>query len=111
MNTDDGQAQNWALPRRPVRVLARVSPIRTGHLPGLTPGAPIMSISEVTSAASPATAGPAAARPLRLPWVLSLTSAAYFMVVLDSLVVATALPRISRDLGVGLATSQWTVNS
>ncbi len=36
---------------------------------------------------------------------------AYFMVVLDSLVVITALPRIQHDLHVGLATPQWTVNS
>ena len=32
----------------------------------------------------------------RLRWVLALTSLAYFIVVLDSLVVITALPRISR---------------
>jgi EmrB/QacA subfamily drug resistance transporter len=47
----------------------------------------------------------------RLGWTLGLTSAAYFMVVLDSLVVITALPRMQRDLHVGLATLQWTVNS
>jgi EmrB/QacA subfamily drug resistance transporter len=47
----------------------------------------------------------------RLGWILGLTSAAYFMVVLDSLVVITALPRMQRDLHVGLATLQWTVNS
>ena len=33
------------------------------------------------------------------------------MVVLDSLVVITALPRMQRDLHVGLPTLQWTVNS
>ncbi len=48
---------------------------------------------------------------LRLGWVLGLTSAAYFMVVLDALVVITALPRMQRDLHVGLAALQWTVNS
>src|SRR5258708_7721469 len=47
----------------------------------------------------------------RLGWTLGLTSAAYFMVVLDSLVVITALPRMQRDLHAGLATLQWTVNS
>jgi EmrB/QacA subfamily drug resistance transporter len=47
----------------------------------------------------------------RLGWILGLTSAAYFMVVLDALVVATALPRMQHDLHVGLATLQWTVNS
>src|SRR5258707_14866325 len=47
----------------------------------------------------------------RLGWILGLTSAAYFMVVLDSLVVIMALPRMQRDLHVGLASLQWTVNS
>ena len=54
--------------------------------------------------------GPAARAP-RLGWVLGLTSVAYFMVVLDSLVVVTALPRMQHDLHVGLATLQWTVNA
>jgi EmrB/QacA subfamily drug resistance transporter len=56
-------------------------------------------------------AGPPAPQPARRGWVLGLTSAAYFMVVLDSLVVITALPRMQHDLHVGLATLQWTVNS
>src|SRR5258708_34518154 len=58
-------------------------------------------------------AGPpsSAARAPRLGWILGLTSAAYFMVVLDSLVVITALPRMQRDLHAGLAPLQWTVNS
>jgi EmrB/QacA subfamily drug resistance transporter len=47
----------------------------------------------------------------RLRWVLGLTSAAYFMVVLDSLVVITALPQMRRDLHANLASLQWTVNS
>jgi EmrB/QacA subfamily drug resistance transporter len=47
----------------------------------------------------------------RLRWVLGLTSAAYFMVVLDSLVVITALPQMQRDLHADLASLQWTVNS
>ena len=47
----------------------------------------------------------------RLGWILGLTSAAYFMVVLDALVVITALPQMQRDLNVGLPTLQWTVNS
>jgi EmrB/QacA subfamily drug resistance transporter len=57
------------------------------------------------------TAGKPAAQQSRLSWILGLTSAAYFMVVLDSLVVITALPRMQRDLHVGLLTLQWTVNS
>src|SRR5260221_5960334 len=57
------------------------------------------------------TAGTAAGKRPRLGWILGLTSAAYFMVVLDSLVVITALPRMQHDLHVSLATLQWTVNS
>src|SRR4029453_14481682 len=44
-------------------------------------------------------------------WVLALTSVAYFMVVLDALVVITALPAIGGDLAAGMATLQWTVNA
>jgi EmrB/QacA subfamily drug resistance transporter len=47
----------------------------------------------------------------RLCWVLGLTSTAYFMVVLDSLVVITALPQMQGDLHASLASLQWTVNS
>ena len=48
---------------------------------------------------------------LRFGWILGLTSAAYFMVVLDALVVVTALPRMQHDLHVGISTLQWTVNA
>jgi EmrB/QacA subfamily drug resistance transporter len=47
----------------------------------------------------------------RMSWVLGLTSLSFFMCVLDSLVVITALPRMQADLHVGLATLQWTVNA
>ena len=40
----------------------------------------------------------------RLGWILGLTSTAYFMVVLDALVVVTALPRMQHDLHVGIPT-------
>src|ERR1700761_2602681 len=50
------------------------------------------------------------ARP-RLGWVLGLTSTAYFMVVLDSVVVITALPRMQRDLHASLASLQWTLTA
>ena len=46
-----------------------------------------------------------------LAWVLGLTALSYFMVVLDSLVVITALPRMQHDLHVSLSTLQWTVNA
>jgi len=52
---------------------------------------------------------PAANR--RLGWVVGLTSTAYFMVVLDSVVVITALPRMQRDLHVSLSSLQWTLNA
>jgi MFS family permease len=40
-----------------------------------------------------------------------LTSVAYFMVALDTLVVVTALPSIHRELGGSVSTLQWTVNA
>lgn len=40
-----------------------------------------------------------------------LTSVAYFMVALDTLVVITALPSIHRALGGGAGTLQWTVSA
>ena len=48
---------------------------------------------------------------IHLGWVMALTSTAYFMVVLDSVVVITALPRMQRDLHVSLASLQWTLNA
>jgi EmrB/QacA subfamily drug resistance transporter len=47
----------------------------------------------------------------RLGWVVALTSTAYFMVVLDSVVVITALPRMQGDLHVSLSSLQWTLNA
>ncbi|HXW58450.1 MAG TPA: MFS transporter, partial [Solirubrobacteraceae bacterium] len=47
----------------------------------------------------------------RLGWVVALTATAYFMVVLDALVVVTALPHMQRDLHVGVSSIQWTVNA
>ena len=44
-------------------------------------------------------------------WVLGLTSAAYFMVVLDSVVVITALPRMQADLHASVASLQWTLTA
>jgi EmrB/QacA subfamily drug resistance transporter len=44
-------------------------------------------------------------------WVLGLSGVASFMVVLDLLVVATALPTIQRDLGASLEDLEWTVNA
>jgi EmrB/QacA subfamily drug resistance transporter len=46
-----------------------------------------------------------------LRWVLGLTSTAYFMVVLDSVIVITALPRMQRDLHAGVSSLQWTVSA
>ncbi|HEX6526116.1 MAG TPA: DHA2 family efflux MFS transporter permease subunit [Streptosporangiaceae bacterium] len=46
-----------------------------------------------------------------LGWVLGLTSTAYFMVVLDAVVVITALPRMQQDLHAGIASLQWTLTA
>jgi EmrB/QacA subfamily drug resistance transporter len=57
------------------------------------------------------TRSPSARTATQLRWVLGLTSTAYFMVVLDALVVITALPRMQHDLHANVASLQWTVNS
>src|ERR1700748_1293691 len=44
-------------------------------------------------------------------WTFALTALALFMVVLDNLVVTTALPSIRRDLGSGVQALEWTVNA
>ena len=44
-------------------------------------------------------------------WALALASVASFMVVLDMLVVATALNTIRHDLGASIADLEWTVNA
>jgi hypothetical protein len=44
-------------------------------------------------------------------WAFALTSMALFMVVLDNLVVATALPVIRVDLGATIEELEWTVNA
>jgi len=44
-------------------------------------------------------------------WVLALTSLASFMVILDMLVVATALTAIRRHLHASLGGLEWTVNA
>jgi len=54
---------------------------------------------------------PATSGRSRLGWVIGLTSTAYFMVVLDSSVVLTALPRMQDDLHASLTSLQWTVNA
>ncbi|WP_279581765.1 MFS transporter [Fodinicola feengrottensis] len=44
-------------------------------------------------------------------WVLALTSAASFMIALDTTVVTTALSTIRRDLGASVETLEWVVNA
>jgi MFS family permease len=44
-------------------------------------------------------------------WTFAVTSIALFMVVLDNLVVTTALPVIRVDLGASLEQLEWTVNA
>src|SRR5919197_5352 len=43
-------------------------------------------------------------------WTFAIVSIALFMVVLDNLVVTTALPSIRRDLGGGVQALEWIVN-
>jgi MFS family permease len=57
------------------------------------------------------TRSPSIAPATQLRWVLALTSTAYFMVILDTGALFTALPRMQRDLHADLASLQWTVNS
>ena len=47
----------------------------------------------------------------RTVWTFAITSIALFMVVLDNLVVSTALPVIRVDLGASLQQLEWTVNA
>jgi len=47
----------------------------------------------------------------RTLWTFAITSVALFMVVLDNLVVSTALPVIRVDLGASLEQLEWTVNA
>jgi EmrB/QacA subfamily drug resistance transporter len=47
----------------------------------------------------------------RIIWTFVVTSIALFMVVLDNLVVSTALPVIRVDLGASLEELEWTVNA
>src|SRR3954469_4887933 len=44
-------------------------------------------------------------------WTFAITAVALFMVVLDNLVVTTALPSIRADLGGGVQDLEWTVNA
>ena len=44
-------------------------------------------------------------------WTFAITSIALFMVVLDNLVVSTALPVIRVDLGASIEQLEWTVNA
>jgi EmrB/QacA subfamily drug resistance transporter len=47
----------------------------------------------------------------RLQWVVVLTAVGSFMAALDTLVVASALTTIQRDLGASLTDLEWTVNA
>src|SRR3954449_95083 len=48
---------------------------------------------------------------MRPRWTFAIVSTALFMVVLDNLVVTTALPSIRADLGASIENLQWTVNA
>ncbi|QKV73432.1 DHA2 family efflux MFS transporter permease subunit [Amycolatopsis sp. Hca4] len=59
---------------------------------------------------TPTPVAPAAGRTQRR-WVLVIASVASFMVVLDALVVSTALTAIRTDLGASVTELEWTVNA
>lgn len=63
----------------------------------------------MSTSTSPAVVAAAEERSRR-NWVLVITSIASMMVVLDSLVVATALTAIRTDLGASITELEWTVN-
>src|SRR5204863_565570 len=44
-------------------------------------------------------------------WTFAIVSVGLFMVVLDNLVVTTALPSIRASLGAGIQSLEWTVNA
>ena len=77
----------------------------------MNPATAAQTAFESTADGQVTAARPAPQPKIRRGWVLGLTSAAYFMVVLDALVVITALPRMQLDLHVGLPALQWTVNA
>ncbi len=52
-----------------------------------------------------------AGRTARHGWALVLTSVAFFMTALDSLVVVTALPAIHAGVGGSIGTLEWTINA
>ena len=69
-----------------------------------------------TPASGHGPAGPGPAQAQWFPtagqrWVLALTSIGSFVVILDMLVVATALTAIQRDLHASMADLEWTVNA
>jgi EmrB/QacA subfamily drug resistance transporter len=49
--------------------------------------------------------------PARTIWTFAITSVALFMVVLDNLVVSTAIPVIRVDLDASIEQLEWTVNA
>src|SRR3954453_302686 len=68
-----------------------------------------MTATASTSRRRVAPAGPGK-RPRPL-WTFAIVSVALFMVVLDNLVVTTALPSIRAELGGGVQALEWTVNA
>src|SRR6186997_207421 len=70
--------------------------------------------SVATGMANRAPAAPAAAMERPKPsagWTFAIVSVALFMVVLDNLVVTTALPSIRASLGATIQSLEWTVNA
>ena len=85
--------------------LAAVGEVSSGSPQALC-GAAALLTGGVEDAAHRNAAAPAARS--QRSWALVLTSVAFFMTALDSLVVVTALPAIHASLGGSVATLEWT---
>jgi EmrB/QacA subfamily drug resistance transporter len=83
----------------------------TDTYPAPTPAPTPASAPASAPAPAPMLAGPPGPQTRANILTVLLTSVAYFMVALDTLVVVTALPSIHRELGGNVGTLQWAVNA
>src|SRR6185437_4689794 len=98
---DPARPENWLLRRRPVSAVHRVPTMRKQKTHRGR-----RHVVQVRVAGSQATRVTREQR-----WVLGLASLASFVVILDVMVVATALTAIRRYLGASLADLEWTVSA
>jgi EmrB/QacA subfamily drug resistance transporter len=79
--------------------------------PSQTPHPVYPASAPVTAGGPSAPAAPGRRRAASPGLILALTSVAFFMVSLDSLVVVTALPAIHQSVGGAIGTLEWAVNA